>query len=770
MKTYLTVYFGTVLLAMFLVPVVSRLAKWYRLVDAPGLRKVHKTPIPRIGGIVFVVSTLALVLPVFFLNNTIGQSFRESRTEFIVLLAGAGFIFAVGLFDDLRSVRGYIKLLCLIAASLAICASGATIHSIHVGTWFQPELGWAAWPLTVFWIVMVTVCLNTIDGLDGLAAGVAVIVCGSIVLLALWSGQSAMVVLMLALLGSVTGFLFFNFHPAKIFMGDGGSMFLGFLIGAGSIVCQAKTHTLVGLALPFLVLGVPILDTGFVVIGRRFLERRSIFASDRNHVHHYLLDLGLHHRTVVIIIYAVTAMSASIGLFMLTADSGWSVGLLAGGLLLLFSMFACLHGRRYRGILRTLKRNWVIAREARAEMSCFGKAQVRMCESRSFHAWWKTVCVMGKQMHFHSIELWNRHNGHYVSTCAWNAPVVKSTTGETVKLSLPLHGKGAAKWEIRARIWVDGYLELSGRQAMLLARLMDEFPPPEQQEEAETLEQCANTTRRSTIKEKAGSLTNTQTLNMPAHIPTPLNVMGIPVVPFESYDQALECIEEIIESGRKSWWIAINPIKMYQAWHKPELLNLLRQTDVGICDGVGISIASKILHGRSIKRCTGCDLFFKLLFLASRKEWGVYLLGASAQSNAAARSELQKMYPDLRIVGWQDGYFEDSSTVIEQINSSGADLLFVALGSPKQEQWICRHRKAIDANFCMGVGGSFDIASGSLRRAPKVFRMTGTEFLFRLIMEPRKRWPNQKLLFPFFLRVIKKRLFGFGIPAGDRKD
>ncbi len=113
---------------------------------------------------------------------------------------------------------------------------------------------------------------------------------------------------------------------------------------------------------------------------------------------------------------------------------------------------------------------------------------------------------MCKKMRFQSIGLWNHHNGHYVSTCAWNAPEGKSTTGETVKLSLPLHGKGAAEWEIRARIWVDGYLELSGRQAMLLARLMDEFPPPEQQEEAETLDQRANTTRRSTIKEKAGDL------------------------------------------------------------------------------------------------------------------------------------------------------------------------------------------------------------------------------------------------------------------------
>jgi len=264
-------------------------------------------------------------------------------------------------------------------------------------------------------------------------------------------------------------------------------------------------------------------------------------------------------------------------------------------------------------------------------------------------------------------------------------------------------------------------------------------------------------------------MTNTKILNSPAHIPRPIDVMGVPVVPFESYEHALECIEQVIESGRKLFCVAINPIKIYHSWHKPDLLDLLRQTDIGFCDGVGISITSRLLHGQSIKRVTGCDLFFRLISLASRKDWGVYMLGASAESNAAARSVLQKTYPGLRIVGWQDGYFDDSDKVVENINSSGAELLFVAMGSPKQEQWIQRHRQDIAASFCMGVGGSFDIASGRLRRAPQFFRMTGTEFLFRLMKEPRKRLSIQKVLFAYFLRVIRAKLFGFAMPAGGVK-
>jgi N-acetylglucosaminyldiphosphoundecaprenol N-acetyl-beta-D-mannosaminyltransferase len=246
----------------------------------------------------------------------------------------------------------------------------------------------------------------------------------------------------------------------------------------------------------------------------------------------------------------------------------------------------------------------------------------------------------------------------------------------------------------------------------------------------------------------------------------PLTVAGIPVMPFESYDQVLESIEETIESGRKSFCVAVNPIKIHRAWHEPELMDVLRRTDFCICDGVGVSVASRILCGQGIPRITGCDLFFKLLQLASQRQWGIYLLGASPESNAAACSELEKMYPGLRIVGARDGYFEDSREVITQINASGADLLFVAMGSPKQEYWISRHRHQIDARFCMGVGGSFDIASGNLRRAPRIFRATGTEFLYRFVLEPRKRLSQQKILLCFLLRVIGRRLWGTGASVG----
>jgi N-acetylglucosaminyldiphosphoundecaprenol N-acetyl-beta-D-mannosaminyltransferase len=128
------------------------------------------------------------------------------------------------------------------------------------------------------------------------------------------------------------------------------------------------------------------------------------------------------------------------------------------------------------------------------------------------------------------------------------------------------------------------------------------------------------------------------------------------------------------------------------------------------------------------------------------------------------------MYPGLKIVGWHDGYFEDSNAVIEQINSSKANILFVAMGSPKQENWIQNNWQAINVNICMGVGGSFDIASGTLKRAPKVFRMTGTEFLYRLICEPRKRWRIQKALLPYFVQVIGKKAVDLTLSGEGQMD
>lgn len=245
----------------------------------------------------------------------------------------------------------------------------------------------------------------------------------------------------------------------------------------------------------------------------------------------------------------------------------------------------------------------------------------------------------------------------------------------------------------------------------------------------------------------------------PANLPAPLSVMGVNVTPFSDYAQVSECIEGLIESEKKAFSVAINPEKIYRANREPELKELLNRADIGICDGIGAALAVRLLKGRSISRITGISLFFELVKSAEKKEWKVFLLGASPDSNQGAFSKLAEEYPSLKIVGRVDGYFKDSGEVIRQINDSGADIVFVAMGSPKQELWISENREAINAAFCMGVGGTFDVVSGKVKWAPPFFRATGTEWLYRLICEP-KRWRRQLVLPKFAWEVLKSKFVG----------
>jgi len=245
MKTYLFVYLGSAFLALVITPVVIWLARRLNIADVPDVRKVHTRTVSHIGGVAIFLSMICLTIGVLFLSNVIGDTFRDILPKLIVLLSTAAFIFFVGLIDDIRTkgLRARIKFLAQLAAAIIVCAVGIRIKSVAVADWLTLDFGWFSWPITLLWIVGITNAVNLSDGLDGLAAGISAVACGVIAVFAVYIGQPVMAVLMLAMLGSLTGFLFFNFNPAKIFMGDCGSMFLGFTIASSSILCHAKSST-----------------------------------------------------------------------------------------------------------------------------------------------------------------------------------------------------------------------------------------------------------------------------------------------------------------------------------------------------------------------------------------------------------------------------------------------------------------------------------------------------------------------------------------------
>src|ERR1700746_3116777 len=223
---------------------------------------------------------------------------------------------------------------------------------------------------------------------------------------------------------------------------------------------------------------------------------------------------------------------------------------------------------------------------------------------------------------------------------------------------------------------------------------------------------------------------------MTKHIPDSLSGLGIPVNVFDSCEDALQLIKHRISTRQHTFCVAINPEKAYRAKCDARLGRILASAHIRLCDGAGISLAAMLLHRRRLPRCTGIDLFLKLIGLSALEGWKVFLLGATPQSNDAACRALVKRFPGLRIAGSWHGYFEDSAAVVNRINDSGADLLMVAMGSPRQEFWISEHRPHLKTAFCMGVGGSLDVVGGAVRRAPRLFQKTGTEWFFRFLSPP----------------------------------
>jgi UDP-GlcNAc:undecaprenyl-phosphate GlcNAc-1-phosphate transferase len=363
MNTFIFTYLCSCVLSIIITPIVIAAGRKLKIYDRPTARKVHIGQIPRIGGMAVFLSSTLVVITVLFLDNAIGDRFRSIQTQIITLLGAAFFIFLVGFIDDVRGVRVRYKLMAQIAAATAMCMAGGRIESLNFANLFTLQFGLFSFPLTILWIISITNAVNLIDGLDGLAAGICAIACMVIAVFALVCGDSFLAVMMLALTGSLSGFLFFNFNPAQVFIGDCGSMFLGFVLGSVSVICAMKTGTMVSLALPAVCLGLPIFDTAFSIL-RRYLGRWAITSPDRGHLHHRLLDMGLRHRHVVIIMYAVTALAAGMGMFMMITRGSGTLIIFFCVLLLLLLAFRAVGAVRFRETIARIKYNKAISKEA----------------------------------------------------------------------------------------------------------------------------------------------------------------------------------------------------------------------------------------------------------------------------------------------------------------------------------------------------------------------------------------------------------------------
>ena len=338
-----TAFLIAIIISIIITPAVIRLAAATGAMDKPDARKVHKKPIPRIGGLGIYFACIVSVIAMTILTDF--ES--EHTTEVIGLLISGSFIVFVGIVDDYKNLPAKTKLLGqIIAAVILVFIFDVRIDFLSdpFGDYIYLE-SFVAVPLTLFWLVGLTNTVNLIDGLDGLAAGVSAIAAITIMLVALEQNFLLVAVLTAALAGAAAGFLFYNSHPARIFMGDTGSMFLGFMLAGISVIGAVKSATNIALVVPILALGVPIFDTTFAII-RRLIGGQPIFKPDKGHLHHRLLSIGFTQRQAVFLMYVISAMLG------LSAVALTEVSRQMAMLILLVVVVAILYGAKRLGILR----------------------------------------------------------------------------------------------------------------------------------------------------------------------------------------------------------------------------------------------------------------------------------------------------------------------------------------------------------------------------------------------------------------------------------
>jgi UDP-GlcNAc:undecaprenyl-phosphate/decaprenyl-phosphate GlcNAc-1-phosphate transferase len=316
-SVYLLCLVLSVALSLALTRSVRNYANARGWVATPGLdRHVHTKSVPRLGGVAIFGSFMVVAGVAAFLLKLTGFAPALPTRTAISIFASALIIFLLGLYDDVRFVGPYWKFAIQGLAALILYTGGVGVHRLDLLSSGR-TLG-AIWglPLTVFWVLLITNAFNLIDGLDGLAAGSALFSTAVVFVTSLREPNAMVTLLAIALAGAILGFLRFNFHPASIFLGDSGSMFIGFTLAALALTGSDKAPTMIAVTIPVIAFGFPILDVA-LAISRRFLSGKPLFRGDRDHIHHKLLQRGLTQRGAVLVLYGVTSCFALLSLVLL---------------------------------------------------------------------------------------------------------------------------------------------------------------------------------------------------------------------------------------------------------------------------------------------------------------------------------------------------------------------------------------------------------------------------------------------------------------------
>ena len=465
MRTYAVVFVLSLVVSLLATPLARRLAIRFDALDqGGGARRLHVGEIPRLGGVAIFLGFFVPVAALLLYDNRIAAAFKEDLSLVLGLFLGGAAIFALGVYDDLRGANSRQKFLVQFAVAAGMYALGFEITVVANPFGDLIHLGWLSLPVTLLWIVGISNAMNLIDGLDGLAAGVAFFALATVFGVAFVQGSVVMIVLATALGGAVLGFMPYNMNPARIFMGDSGSLFLGFVLAITSVKASQKSATAVSLLIPIVALGLPIADT-FLAMLRRLVHGKSLFTGDKDHIHHRLIAKGLSQRNAALVLYASCLVLAICGLALTFASSRDTAIMLAAlGVLLVLLVrwlgYGSFQIEVWRRTLRERHRNqlaqlWLV------------RAGDLLEEAQTAEQVWSAIRPLGDLMNCSEIALELRLDDKHFR---WTAEG-DSTGNDAFSIGFPLSRAGRELGKLQLG-WANGRTSIDDDEEKQLNRLV----------------------------------------------------------------------------------------------------------------------------------------------------------------------------------------------------------------------------------------------------------------------------------------------------------
>ncbi len=426
-------------------PVVLWSALKYKLHDpANEQRKVHGRNIPRLGGIAITLGFFAPVVALGFWDNTVSDEVYSDYVRLGGITVLALSAFGLGIADDLRGLAARWRLLGHFAIGAIAWAIGFRIEAISLMGLEMAFPPLVSALLTMLWFAVIINAINLIDGLDGLAGGIVFIVCSAVCVLAVLKGAVFMSLMTAALAGAIMGFLFFNFAPARLFMGDGGSYFLGFTIAALSLDASVKSSTVCILAVPMLALGVPLFDTVYAFM-RRALRGIPFSQADKQHIHHRLRDMGFNSRQVVAVLYLVTATGCAIGLAGTLATDSIAIAIVfVYALAVLMATKLC----GFRAMGNLFRHCLARYRQRKARFAALHALTDALSTNKSPGEVFTRLAAFGDAMHFRWITVTDTTAGTSRPLYCWSSRNREFADKPVARLALPYGKNGGVRGEI----------------------------------------------------------------------------------------------------------------------------------------------------------------------------------------------------------------------------------------------------------------------------------------------------------------------------------